>query len=537
MKFESFWFYTNQRALKNYLVNYKIEPAAFKNERNITLSDIGQNFLIFWKKEISSEIVLKYCKTEPNDTPVVLKVLLPCKINAEIYYSCDNKKEADISESESAVLVKIFRPISFFNVTDIFYVDNKINFQQGDTTLIIPDTLIRDIPYETEKTDDADVLKIIKVFLDSREKTFPDNEDEDDESIDSLFCEIDEENDITVKIIENSRNEDKIIAAEMMFIQGRKNFDGILTPRTYSILDDSKMPFAYFIKNNIYKNVPDEIIEKNTETLSRYEFDYTESLMKRNKGNELFSNAVNLILNNNYAYDEKERFLCEYIESISEIALRDRITVIFGNKRARDCIDKLQYDMPELIPIYFLYTFFEYGLDRFCDNITEFGLDKKGFENITLSLWALLHGPNDIYAEYKNILLLYELSKKEEKDFCIGYDDFSKINKIIREEDSIKIDNIFCCYKNYDIEYYYCFEEREKKIKKLIDKLDSELKNIPYFRYKELRDAIKTRFEKPSNDEIFMNKEIIHKKYMQLSANPQKNKKSKSKYEQTTFFD
>ena len=77
MEFESFYFYTNQRALKNYLVNYKIEPSSYRNELNGTLSDLGQNYLLFWKSGIDTEVVQNTCKTNGVDIPVVLKVLLP----------------------------------------------------------------------------------------------------------------------------------------------------------------------------------------------------------------------------------------------------------------------------------------------------------------------------------------------------------------------------------------------------------------------------------------------------------------------------
>ena len=105
MKFESFYFYTNQRALKNYLVNYKIEPSLYRNELNRTLSDLGQNFLLFWKSEIGAETILKNCKTDGGDIPVVLKVLLPAETVVEAYFADETIKSAKISECSTAYAV------------------------------------------------------------------------------------------------------------------------------------------------------------------------------------------------------------------------------------------------------------------------------------------------------------------------------------------------------------------------------------------------------------------------------------------------
>ena len=50
MKFESFYFYTNQRALKNYLVNYKIEPSVYRNELNNVIGLRAKLFIVLEKR-------------------------------------------------------------------------------------------------------------------------------------------------------------------------------------------------------------------------------------------------------------------------------------------------------------------------------------------------------------------------------------------------------------------------------------------------------------------------------------------------------
>ena len=147
MEFESFYFYTNQRALKNYLVNYKIEPSSYRNELNGTLSDLGQNYLLFWKSGIDTEVVQNTCKTNGVDIPVVLKVLLSTDKIIDAYFSDGTIKSVKVADCASAYAVKVVNPVTFFNVSDIFYIDKQIQFLQGDTTLVIPKQLIRKEPY------------------------------------------------------------------------------------------------------------------------------------------------------------------------------------------------------------------------------------------------------------------------------------------------------------------------------------------------------------------------------------------------------
>ena len=102
MNFESFYFYTNQRALKRYLINYKIEPSAYYNDQNITLSDRGQNFLLFWKDRISVETILKNGELDGGDIPVILEVLLPTEIVADAYFKNGTIGSAKISDCKDA---------------------------------------------------------------------------------------------------------------------------------------------------------------------------------------------------------------------------------------------------------------------------------------------------------------------------------------------------------------------------------------------------------------------------------------------------
>lgn len=540
MKFESFYFYTNQRALKNYLVNYKIEPSVYRNELNRTLSDSGQNFLLFWKSEIGVETILKNCKTDGGDIPVVLKVLLPAETVVEAYFPDETIKTAKISECSTAYAVKFACPVSFFNVTDIFYVDKQIQFLQGDTTLIIPKQLIRNEPFTAfSALDDNIVDSVLNSFSKTKDNVFSDD-DEDDETelgadiLSGFTDETAEEKDVRDK----SQKEDKLIAAYLMFIQGKTLFDGKFSQRIYSVTGSPEIQFDKVVHDNFYKKVLQHIVSENIRYLQTKDINYI-SCLKGSIFDDIYTPAITSLLNNRYSYDDKGRFLDDYIAGINDIATRNGISEIFADKRARNRIALLIKDNPELVPIYFLYTFFDYRLDRFCENITEFGLDKEGFANITLSLWALLHGMGDLYSEYKNLELLYAVTSKV-NDTCVDYKQFAENNKIVSKKDYITLDNLSCHYTNLKIECYHCIGAHAEKIKKYIDNLAAELRYSFDFQYVSLKNALKMTESEISDKEIIANKDIIHKKYLQSIAEekPKKSRKtSKKTQDQISFID
>lgn len=535
MKFELFYYYTNLRALKNFLINYKIEPSSYRNENNLTLSDLGQNFLLFWKKECSIETILKYCKTDGNDVPVVLKVYLPSELNLEAYFDDGTTKNVTVAECKDSYVVKIDEPVSFFNVSNIFYVDKPITFLQGDTTLVIPSNLIEKSPYEPlSPLKDEIADKILKSFSKSIDECCSDGDDDDEEDLQSsILSGIADESDTEKSIKAESLKEDKLVAAYAMFAQGKNLFDGKLTHRIYTALDTSDISFDIFVRNNFYKIVPQKIVTDNIRYISSRDDDYIQCL----KGlgyDDIYSSAVSVLLNNNYALDDKERFLSDYLSEINNETLKAKITEIFADKRARNRISALQSNNPKILPVYFLYTFFDYRLDRFCENLTEFGLDKKdGFANVTLSLWALLHGMGDLYTEYKNIELLYAITRKFKKDKCLGYDDFTTINRIQPQADCVIADDLACRYQNLKIEYCYCVDSHKEKICKLIGELKKELSEEFDFQYLQLKNALKSAKTEIADQEIIANKEDIHSRFLKLSAE-QKPKKSRKTSKKTS---
>lgn len=427
-----------------------------------------------------------------------------------------------------------------FNVTDIFYVDKQIQFLQGDTTLIIPKQLIRNEPFTAfSALDDNIVDSVINSFSKTKDNVFSDD-DEDDETelgADILSGFTDETAEEKV-VREKSQKEDKLIAAYLMFIQGKTLFDGRFSQRIYSVTGSPEIQFDKVVHDNFYKKVLQHIVSENIRYLQAKDIDYI-SCLNGSKSDDIYTPAITALLNNRYSYDDKDRFLNDYIAGIKDISARNEISEIFADKRARNRIALLIKDNPELVPIYFLYTFFDYRLDRFCENITEFCLDKEGFANITLSLWALLHGMGDLYSEYKNLELLYAVTRKV-NDSCVDYKQFAVSNKIVSKNDCITLNNLSCHYTNLKIEYYHCIGAHAEKIKKYIDNLAAELKYSFDFQYVSLKNALKMTESEISDKEIIANKDIIHKQYLQSIAEekPKKPRKtSKKTQDQISFID
>ena len=139
----------------------------------------------------------------------------------------------------------------------------------------------------------------------------------------------------------------------------------------------------------------------------------------------------------------------------------------------------------------------------------------------------------DLYTEYKNIELLYAITRKFKKDKCIGYDDFTKINCIHPQADCLIADILACRYQNLKIEYCYCVDSHKEKICKLIGELKKELSEEFDFQYLQLKNALKSAKIEITDQEIIANKEDIHSRFLKMSAE-QKPKKSRKTSKKTS---
>ena len=144
-----------------------------------------------------------------------------------------------------------------------------------------------------------------------------------------------------------------------------------------------------------------------------------------------------------------------------------------------------------------------------------------------------MHGMGDLYTEYKNIELLYAITRKFKKDKCLGYDDFTKINRIQHQKDCVIADDLACRYQNLKIEYCYCVDSHKEKICKLISELKKELSEEFDFQYLQLKSALKSTKAEITDQEIIANKEAIHSRFLKLAAE-QKPKKSRKTSKKTS---
>lgn len=531
--FEPFFFYTNQRALKRFLVDYKICSSACREEQNITLSDDGEENLLFWKNEVNIDTLKSFCKTETNDIVVALKVYLPTTL-------ADTADEYGIVRTQKA--------IPFFNVSNVYFVDKPLQFLQGDTTLIIPRHLICPTPYAPQNPLAIELTEqAISRHLHRFDNSQIGLDDEfEDESIESALDETEFKERKTID------KKNRYIAAYLTFIQGKIPFDGSLSPRLYYALVNNDISFSEFIANNVYSSVPTDIVKKYCEKLCQQERAYLSALKNseaQNIDRIVYSAAIKTLTQLSCAQQDKSRFLELFFAEIRDDVLKNTIAEIFADKRARSRIVSLQKEFASLVPIYFLYTFWDYRYDRFCENLAEFGLSSFGVENITLSLWALLHGMEDVYSEYKNLDLLFAINQLtsdfDAKSECLPYDAFAKINAI-KLTQNLRVTTIGCNYVNYEIEYHACVDDAVATIDKILDELKSAVLQTFDFQYVSLRkNVLQTKSDNVSGETILRNKITIHKKFVDIAqrkTNCAPKKKSKSKrtqsvQKQLSFFD
>lgn len=522
MPFETFYFYTTQNALKRFLVTYTLFPLPNSNNQNSSLSDDGFGHLLFWKNEVDVDTLTSFCQTDTNDNIIVLRALLPCEL---------------ASAADKYSIVQTNEQIPFFNVTDILYVTKPMHFLQGDSTLVIPTQLLHDSRYNPTSPLSPDITQqAIAKYLQHHSSTAIDLDDEfEDVDISTL-----EQPDDIASLTETIDVTQRLTAGYLMFMQGAKPFDYTLSPQLYYSLD-GKVSFADFVRQAVYTTVPIDTIKAYCEKLDAQSRAYLSALKNSQSDNIdriVYSAAIGALLQTTCSLQDKQRFLQLFVGDLP-IKLQPLVNETFDDKRARNRIATLKSTLRSLVPIYFLYTFWDYRFDRFCENMTEFGLSTE-FANVTLSLWALLHGMDDVYSEYKNIELLYAIKSLSITcdNACrkIPYTDFAQINNI-KQNKKIKVATVPCDYVNYEIEYHYCVDEKSAEIDKLLDELKCRLNDTFDFLYPDLRKRICYASAQPVTAAIiWKNRVAIHKKFTEMSrqSTPVKLKRKRTARKNTT---
>lgn len=530
MPFEPFFFYTNLTTLKRFLVKYAIFPLPCGNNQSNGLSNDGQGNLLFWKNQVDIDTVTTFCQTEANDSPIVLQVLLPTSL---------------ANTADEFNIVRTTEQIPFFNVSNILYVTNPVRFLQGDTTLVIPTQLVDKRQYcPTNVLDRNTTEQAIAKYLPHFATTEIDLDDEfEDDDITSEQAE-------SSPFVERIDKSDRLAAAYLMFVQGTTPFDYTLNPQLYYSLD-GKVPYAEFINKTTYPTVPQTIVKAHCEKLDAQSRAYLSALKNSQSGNIdriVYSAAIIALMQVSCSVQDKTRFLQIFSDELPT-EMQQTVNDVFSDKRARNRIATLKLTAPSLASIYFLYTFWDYRFDRFCENMTEFELNSRDFANVTLSLWALLHGTDDVYTEYKNIELLYAVKNLpsicNERQYCLPYSEFAQINNV-KNKGKIQISTLHCDYVNYTIEYHYCADEKTAEITKLVKELKCTLDDTFDFVYADLRKRIDSIYiSTVDSNVIWKNRLVIHKKFNELidnSTTKQKKprtsrKKSKETARQQSIFD
>lgn len=542
--FLPFYLYTNLRSLKRYLVNYKIQPSAFDGTARYTLSDFGQDFLIFWRREVAVETIRHYCKADANDIPVVLQVYLPPHLKVEAFSETTDTKQCVLSKCAASAAVKVSDPIPFLNVIKILSVDQPLTFLQGDTTQNIPYVLLGDTPYTAPDDAIGEATVAAVQAICNPAIALPDDDAEDDEGT-TLFGTQDgfdsPQGENAVR--RRSLKQDKIIASYAMFIQGKKPFNSTMTHRLYAALSPDKRSFSDYIQEVFYPLVDRQTVSdcvRSSAVDGRYIETFNRLVYGNGSADDLLGEAISVLLCHTYTADDRAMFRDDFLAAIEDDETRAKVAECLTDPRVRNRMQELRDDLPDLIPLYFLYAFFDYGLDRFCENIVEYKLDAAGYDNVVLALWALLHGINDIYGEYKPVSLLYALMRKDNSSMCIDYTTFSKLNHIKhRSKIDREFQGVYCSYENAKIEYRFCVGDAEQNIRKLLCDLGSELEQVFDFRYAAIRRALQVSLSEVTREEIQANRKTIHDRYLQLTQKqmPKKAKSKKKSSNQPSFFD
>ena len=458
--FKEVFLYTNQDNLKRYLITNEIN--AFNGN---TLSDNGYSGLLLFTKEVSIEDLISNCCNNSYDTAVVIKLLINADKKVIGIKEDGTQKEGLLSEFTNINAFLFNDSISFSNVKEIIPVEKELMFLQGDSTLKIPFNRISKNQYNPLNPISSNELEQILSSLNDEDNDLDDFSEEDEENFEDFSF------DDSLNKNDEINYHSKVLGALLMLIQGNKPIKNILNPTVFSILTDNTN-FDKFVMNNVYKNMNLNIckyIEKPNDLLLDYYHDLKEVICNKDYSNSLYSTSIKILLDANF--NDKETFKNELLNSIKDIELKKQVKECLEDRRARNRIKSLKESNDSLLPIYFLYTFFDYGFDRLNENIIEFNLDNSFYSNILLSLWGLKNGMEGIYEEFKDIEVIYALEKKisswlNKENDVIPLETFYLINNIKLNPNEIIINNYRCSYINSDIENLLLIKEKISFIEK-----------------------------------------------------------------------
>ena len=527
--------YTNLTSLKRYLTDNEIIAVCGDEQKNYSLSDNGYGGVLVFNKEVSIENIKSKCCNDNFETAVVIKLLLNKKTDVIAFSENGEQSNGKIEETQDSIALLVKGSIPFSNVVSIIPVERKLVFLQGDTTINVPTNLIAENCYSPIDCVSTDCLELIlsNIKLDNSFSGNMDDFLEDMDGFDIKSIDLSSMNDqaITTNIPSNRRN--KLLAALLMLVQGNRPAQNKLTTNIYSFLEEGSS-FSEYISANFYKNMPFDItkyIKIPNEILLRFYKDLKHvACNDTDFSKSLFSSAITALLN--LENNDKEHFKTLLLDDIEDDSLRERANECLLDLRARDRIMLLNKSNDDILPIYVLYVFFDYGFDRLNENIIEFGLNNTPFSHILLSLWALKNGMKSIYEEFKKPEIVYACDKKISswigmEDNLIPVDAFFLANKIKVKQDERVVGNFRCSYININIEYEFCVGKCVEQTEKIIDKLEKALSETFAFQYVDFKQAVKKH--RMSNIDIRQYADVIHKKYLSIVKKEVPKKKVRTK--------
>ena len=537
--FTEVFLYTNQSALKRYMINNEIAPIEDEFQSNYTLSDNMSGGVLYFNKAIAPDEVIKRCCNGSYDVAVVVKVYISNECLATSYDKSGSIHTGKISDFPNAVAYHLENSVPFSNVISITALEKQLVFLQGDTTLYVPSHLISKKPYSPKTVLSNGVVDAIIASLKANDSSgnevsmFLDDMDEFDLSSVDLSNSIGQEE----KNNEYVNLKNKLLAGYLMLIQGNRPLNGKLDATLFSLLGYD-CSFEEYIKSSVYPNMPFDLacyLKKPNSLLEQYYYELKSVAQGKEDSGNFYSIVISTLLD--YDIKDKAEFKSMLLDRITDWNVRCHVEECLSDLRARDRIAILRNDRDVVLPVYALYMFFDYGFDRINENIAEFGLNGTVCVPILLSLWAIKNGMKSIYEEFKNPEVVYageaQVADWQDTSYSlIPVDAFQKINGIKLKPDEMMVGNYRCTYINAKIEYCYCVGKTDDKIQALVEKLRGLLSKTLPFQYVALKEALSKSYALEADITMFAPQ--IHKQYLTLSKKKTSKKKTSKKTHQAS---
>ncbi len=531
--------FANQTALKKYLANCEISTSQLDDQRNTTISDNGYGGLLFFRRDIPLKTFKSHCDSNDFEVNVVIKVLLNKDTKVITIGEKGETQEGILGESEEAIAFLVKENIPFVNVQAIIPVEREIVFLQGDSTIKEPTALLQERFYTPASvlSEDA-VTAILNAAISlggSKPKHLQESLDSEDGALDFAFFEKKDEKNPLADSCDKGEAHRKFLAGLLMLAQGDRPTSHRLTASLHAVLN-GKNSFKDSIETNFYPTAPGGISRYLAEPngmIVRFTEELEKIARKVPSSDSLFSSAILASLKSD---GSKDCFQKLFIDGIKDPATKKKAEDCLNNPRARDMIASLKESQSDILPVYMLYVFYDYGFDSLNQNIREFGLKGTAYTALLFALWGLKNGVDRIYEEYKDPEIVYACEERmanwfgdEEK--VVPIDVFLKANKIALQENEKIIGNFRCSYLNLRIEYACLYAEVDAKVIQEIEKLEKIQKKAFKPKFAPLDEA----FKKIKAFDLTAYASEIHKNYLaslKKAKTKEKAKEMEQKWEQ-----